>query len=116
MGLRPSNIWPRPKVRPLCGRSARHPLQVCVDNLLGFNSQFNNLHLTDSRIEIALAQAKAAPNWDDAIKAYQGAEAIALADHWVIPLYSGVEPYLVRSGLKVPFSGGTLAYRWEDVR
>jgi len=87
-----------------------------LDNLLGFNSQFNNLHLTDSRIEIALAQAKAAPNWDDAIKAYQGAEAIALADHWVIPLYSGVEPYLVRSGLKVPFSGGTLAYRWEDVR
>jgi ABC-type oligopeptide transport system substrate-binding subunit len=72
--------------------------------------------LSDPRIDAAMAQAKAAPSWDDAIKAYQAAEAIALADQRLIPLYSGVEPYLVRSGLKVPFSGGAIAYRWEDVR
>jgi ABC-type oligopeptide transport system substrate-binding subunit len=87
-----------------------------LDNLLASNAQFNNLRLSDPRIDVALATAKAALNWDDAIKAYQQAEEIALADHRLIPLYSGVEPYLVRSGLKVPFSGGTLAYRWEDVR
>jgi oligopeptide transport system substrate-binding protein len=87
-----------------------------LDNLLGSNAQFNNLHLNDPRVDAALAQAKAAPNWDDAIKAYRQAEEIALTDHLLIPLYSGVEPYLVRTGLKVPFSGGTLPYRWEDVR
>jgi oligopeptide transport system substrate-binding protein len=87
-----------------------------LDNLLASNAQFNNLHLSDPRIDAALAAATAAPAWDDAIKAYQQAEAIALADHRLIPLYSGVEPYLVRSGLNVPFSGGTIAYRWEDVR
>jgi ABC-type oligopeptide transport system substrate-binding subunit len=87
-----------------------------LDNLLASNAQFNNLRLSDPRIDAALAQAKAAPSWDDAIKAYQAAEAIALADQRLIPLYSGVEPYLVRSGLKVPFSGGAIAYRWEDVR
>jgi ABC-type oligopeptide transport system substrate-binding subunit len=87
-----------------------------LDNLLASNAQFNNLHLSDPRIDTALATAKAAPNWDDAIKAYQQAEEFALTDHRLIPLYSGVEPYLVRSGLKVPFSGGTIAYRWEDVR
>ena len=87
-----------------------------LDNLLASNAQFNNLHLTDPRIDTAMAQAKAAVNWDDALKAYQAAEAIALSDHRLIPLYSGVEPYLVRSGLKVPFSGGSIAYRWEDVR
>ena len=87
-----------------------------LDNLLASNAQFNNLHLSDPRIDAALGAAKAATTWDDAIKAYQQAEAIALADHRLIPLYSGIEPYLVRPGLKVPFSGGTLAYRWEDVR
>jgi hypothetical protein len=40
---------------------------------------------------------------------------MALADHRLIPLYSGVEPYLVKRGLQVPFSGG-IAFRWEDVR
>jgi oligopeptide transport system substrate-binding protein len=87
-----------------------------LDNLLASNAQFNNLHLSDPRIDAALAAGKAATSWDAAIKAYQQAEEIALADHRLIPLYSGVEPYLVRSGLKVPFSGGTIAYRWEDVR
>jgi peptide/nickel transport system substrate-binding protein/oligopeptide transport system substrate-binding protein len=87
-----------------------------LDNLLASSAQFNNLHLSDPRIDTALATAKAAPSWDDAIKAYQQAEEFALTDHRLIPLYSGVEPYLVRLGLKVPFSGGTIAYRWEDVR
>ena len=87
-----------------------------LDNLLAGNAQFNNLHLNDPRIDSELAAARAAPSWDAAIKGYQQAEEIALADHRLIPLYSGVEPYLVRSGLKVPFSGGTIAYRWEDVR
>ncbi len=87
-----------------------------LDNLLASNAQFNNLRLSDPRIDGYLAAAKAQPNWDDAIKTYQQAEAVALADYRLIPLYSGVEPYLVRSGLKVPFSGGTIAYRWEDVR
>jgi ABC-type oligopeptide transport system substrate-binding subunit len=87
-----------------------------LDNLLASNAQFNNLRLSDPRIDAALATGKAATTWDDAIKAYQQAEAIALDDHRLIPLYSGVEPYLVRTGLKVPFSGGTLPYRWEDVR
>jgi ABC-type oligopeptide transport system substrate-binding subunit len=87
-----------------------------LDNLLASNAQFNNLHLSDPRIDGALGQAKAATNWDDAIRAYQSAEEIALADHRLIPLYSGVEPYLVKPGLQVPFSGGTIAFRWEDVR
>jgi ABC-type oligopeptide transport system substrate-binding subunit len=87
-----------------------------LDNLLATNAQFNNLRVNDSEIDAALGQARAALSWDDAIKGYQKAEEIALNDHRLIPLYSGVEPYLVRSGLKVPFSGGTIAYRWEDVR
>jgi oligopeptide transport system substrate-binding protein len=87
-----------------------------VDNLLASNAQFNNLRLSDPRIDAAVAAAKAAPNWDDAIKGYQIAEEIAIADHRVIPLYSGIEPYLVKRGLQVPFSGGSIAFRWEDVR
>jgi oligopeptide transport system substrate-binding protein len=87
-----------------------------VDNLLASNAQFNNLRLSDPRIDAALAGAKAAPNWDDAVKGYQRAEEIALADHRLVPLYSGIEPYLVKRGLRVPFSGGTIALRWEDVR
>ena len=87
-----------------------------LDNLLASNAQFNNLHLSDSRIDAALGQARSALTWDDALKAYQIAEQVAIADHRLIPLYSGVEPYLVRPGLRVPFIGGTLAYRWEDVR
>ena len=87
-----------------------------LDNLLASSAQFNNLHLSDPRIDAALGQGKAALTWDDAIKAYQRAEEIALADHRLIPLYSGVEPYLVKPGIQVPFSGGTIAFRWEDVR
>jgi oligopeptide transport system substrate-binding protein len=87
-----------------------------VDNLLASNAQFNNLRLSDPRIDAAVAAAKAAPNWDDAIKGYQIAEEIAIADHRVIPLYSGIEPCLVKRGLQVPFSGGSIAFRWEDVR
>jgi hypothetical protein len=50
------------------------------------------------------------------MKAYQEAEGLALAQNRLIPLYTGIEPYLVRPGLHVPFSGGTIAYRWENVR
>jgi ABC-type oligopeptide transport system substrate-binding subunit len=87
-----------------------------VDNLLVSNAQFNNLRLSDPRLDAAAAKARAAPNWDDAVKGYQGAEEIALSDHRLIPLYSGVEPYLVKRGIQVPFSGGPIAFRWEDVR
>ena len=41
---------------------------------------------------------------------------VHLNQNRAIPLYSGVEPYLVRPGLHVPFIGGTIAYRWEEVR
>jgi ABC-type oligopeptide transport system substrate-binding subunit len=87
-----------------------------LDNLLAANAQFNNLHLTDPRVDADLAAAKTVTTWEVAIKAYQQAEEVVLADHRLIPLYSGVEPYLVRLGLKVPFSGGTIAYHWEDLR
>jgi ABC-type oligopeptide transport system substrate-binding subunit len=87
-----------------------------LENVLRGNSQFNNLRLSDPQIEQALDQGRDAPTLDGALKAYQQAEALALAQNWVIPLYSGVEPYLVRPGLHVPFTGGTIAYRWEDVR
>jgi oligopeptide transport system substrate-binding protein len=87
-----------------------------LENVLRANSQFNNLRLFDGDIEAALDQGRVAPSWDDALKAYQRAEMVALSQNRLIPLYSGVEPYLVRSGLHVPFVGGTIAYRWEDVR
>jgi len=87
-----------------------------LENILRANSQFNNLRLFDPDIERALDQGRGAPSWDDALKAYQQAEAVALTQNRLIPLYSGVEPYLVRSGLHVPFVGGTIAYHWEDVR
>jgi oligopeptide transport system substrate-binding protein len=87
-----------------------------LENILRANSQFNNLRLFDSSIESALDQGRAATSWDDALKAYQQAEMVAITQNRLIPLYSGVEPYLVRSGLRVPFVGGTMAYRWEDVR
>jgi ABC-type oligopeptide transport system substrate-binding subunit len=86
-----------------------------LENVIRGGGQFNDLGLNDVRINRALDQGRAALSWDDAIKAYQQAEAIALADNWIIPLYSGVEPYLVRPGLHVPFTGGTIAYHWEDV-
>jgi oligopeptide transport system substrate-binding protein len=87
-----------------------------LENVLRANSQFNNLRLFDPTLEHTLDQGRAALTFDDALKAYQQAEAIALGQNWVIPLYHGVEPYLVRSGLHVPFVGGTIGYRWEDVR
>ncbi len=87
-----------------------------LENVLRANSQFNNLRLFDNGLEQALDQGRAALTWDDAIKAYQLAEGLALSQNRLIPLYSGVEPYLVRPGLHVPFSGGTIAYRWETVR
>jgi oligopeptide transport system substrate-binding protein len=87
-----------------------------LENVIRANSQFNNLRLFDPDIERLLNQGRAAPTWDDALTAYQQAEAIAISQNWVIPLYHGVEPYLVRPGLHVPFVGGTITYRWEDVR
>ena len=87
-----------------------------LENVIRAGSQFNNLALNDVEIERALDQGRAALTWDDAMKAYQQAEAVAINQGWVIPLYHGVEPYLVRPGLHVPFIGGAIAYRWEDVR
>ena len=87
-----------------------------LETILRANTQFNNLRLFDPDIERALELGRAALTWEDALKAYQQAEAVALAQNRLIPLYTGVEPYLVRSGLHVPFVGGTIAYRWEDVR
>lgn len=87
-----------------------------LENVLRANGQFNNLRLFDPQIEQALDQGRAALTWEDALKNYQQAEAAALVQNRLIPLYSGVEPYLVRPGLRVPFVGGTIAYHWEDVR
>jgi oligopeptide transport system substrate-binding protein len=87
-----------------------------LENVLRANSQFNNLRIFDPGIEGALDQGRAALTWEDALKAYQQAEAVALTQNRLIPLYSGVEPYLIRPGLRVPFSGGTIPYRWENVR
>jgi ABC-type transport system substrate-binding protein len=92
-----------------------YPADV-LENVLRANAQFNNLRLFDPQVEAALDEGRSATTWDGAIKAYQQAEAIALSQNRLIPLYSGVEPYLVKPGLRVPFIGGTLAYRWEDVR
>jgi ABC-type oligopeptide transport system substrate-binding subunit len=86
-----------------------------LENVIRSNDQFNNLHLSDLAIDRALDQGRAAPSWEQALADYQQAEAIALSQNWLIPLYSGVEAYLVRPGLQVPFVGGTIAYRWEDV-
>lgn len=87
-----------------------------LENVIRAGSQFDNLAVNDVDIERALNQGRSALTWDDAMKAYQQAEAVAIGQDWIIPLYHGVEPYLVRSGLKVPFVGGTIAYHWEDVR
>jgi ABC-type oligopeptide transport system substrate-binding subunit len=87
-----------------------------LENVIRGNAQFNNLALDDPEIDRTLDQGRAAPGWDDAIKSYQQAEGVALTQNWLIPLYSGVEPYLVRPGLTVPFGGGTIPYHWEDVR
>lgn len=87
-----------------------------LENVLRANAQFNNLRLFDPDVERALDLGRAALTWDDALKEYQQAESVALAQNRLVPLYSGVEPYLVRPGLNVPFVGCTIAYHWEDVR
>jgi ABC-type oligopeptide transport system substrate-binding subunit len=87
-----------------------------LDTILRANSQFNNLRLFDPEIERGLDQGRAALTWEDALKAYQQVEGLALAQNRLIPLYSGVEPYLVGPSLRVPFSGGSIPYRWENVR
>jgi ABC-type oligopeptide transport system substrate-binding subunit len=87
-----------------------------LDTILRANSQFNNLRVFDPDIERGLGQGRAALTWEDALRAYQQAEGLALEQNRLIPLYSGIEPYLVRPGLRIPFSGGTIPYRWENVR
>jgi len=91
-----------------------HPADV-LENVLRRNAQFNNLQLQDAQIEGALDQGLGAPTFDDGIRGYQAADGLAVDQVRVIPLYSGVEPYLVRSGLQVPFMGSVLPYRWEDI-
>lgn len=92
-----------------------HPADL-FENVIRANAQFNNLHLEDAEIEAALDQGKVALTFADAIKAYQHADELVLQATRLIPLYTGVDPYLVRSGLKVPFTGGLIPYRWEEVR
>ena len=91
-----------------------HPADV-LENVLRRNAQFNNLQLQDAQIEMALDQGLRAPTFDEGISGYQTADGLAVEQVRVIPLYSGVEPYLVRSGLQVPFMGSVLPYRWEDI-
>ncbi len=92
-----------------------HPADL-LENVLRSNAQFNSLHIQDSQVDAALDAGRAGQSLDQALIDYQRAEDIALTDVRVIPLYSGVDPYLVRRGLTVPFTGGQIAYRWEDVR
>jgi len=91
-----------------------HPADV-LENVLRRNAQFNNLQLQDAQIETALDQGLSAATFDDGILGYQAADGLAVDQARVIPLYSGVEPYLVRSGLQVPFMGSVIPYRWEDI-
>jgi len=92
-----------------------HPADV-LENVLRRNAQFNNLQLDDPRIEADLTQGLTAPTFEEGIRGYQAADALAVDDVDVIPLYSGVEPYLVRPGLRVSFMGTVIPYRWEEVR
>jgi len=87
-----------------------------LENLLRSNAQFNNVAISDPQLDAALDQGKGALTFDGALKAYQQAETIALNENRLIPLYSGIEPYLVRTGITVEFIGGSVPYRWEDVR
>jgi ABC-type oligopeptide transport system substrate-binding subunit len=86
-----------------------------LDNVLRGGAQFNDLHLTDPRIDRALDQGRAAPDLAKALAAYQQAEAAAIDDSRVIPLYSAVEPYLVRNGIGLTFSEGPSPFLWETV-
>lgn len=92
-----------------------HPADI-LENVLRSRAQFNDLHLEDPRVDAALDDARSAPDFDTAMKSYQRAEELVLSDVRLIPLYSGIEPHLVRSGLRVPFTGGVVPFRWEDVR
>ncbi|MEA2668697.1 MAG: oligopeptide transport system substrate-binding protein [Chloroflexota bacterium] len=87
-----------------------------LENLLRSNAQFNNVAVSDPQVDAALDQGKVALTFDSALRAYQQAESIALNENRLIPLYSGIEPYLVRPGINVPFIGGSVAYRWEELR
>ena len=87
-----------------------------LESVIRTGAQFNNLRLSDSRVDAALDQGRKASSFDDALAAYQQAEQITLNDNRLIPLYSGVEPYLVRVGVQASFTGGLIPYRWEDVR
>ena len=69
-----------------------------LETVLRANGQFNNLRLFDPEIERALDQGRVAASWEAALSAYRQAEAVAVAQNRVIPLYSGVEPYLVKPG------------------
>jgi ABC-type oligopeptide transport system substrate-binding subunit len=86
------------------------------ENVIRTNAQFNNLHLEDAQVDATLDQARAALTYAEAISAYQAADEMVLSSNRLIPLYTGLEPYLVRSGLRVPFAGGAIPYRWEEVR
>ena len=86
-----------------------------LENLLRSNAQFNSVGISDPQLDAALDQGKNALTFEAAISAYQQAESIALNENRLIPLYSGVEQYLVRPGVSVPFTGGSVPYHWEDV-
>ncbi|MDQ6883615.1 MAG: peptide ABC transporter substrate-binding protein [Candidatus Dormibacteraeota bacterium] len=86
-----------------------------LESLLRTGAQFNNLGLSDAHVDAALDQGKNSTSFDAAVKSYQQAEAIVIDDNRLIPLYSGVEPYLVQRGITVPFTRGATAYRWEEV-
>jgi ABC-type transport system substrate-binding protein len=92
-----------------------HPADI-LENVLRSGGQFNNLGLSDPRVDGALDLGRTAGSFDQALAAYQQAEQIALDDARLIPLYTGVEPYLVRAGIRVSFTSGVIPYRWEDVR
>jgi peptide/nickel transport system substrate-binding protein len=92
-----------------------HPADM-LEHLLRSGAQFNNLHIDDQAVDAALDQGRTALTFDAAAAAYQNAEQLVVQDGRMIPLYTGVEPYLVRSGLRIPFVGSTIAYRWEDAR
>jgi oligopeptide transport system substrate-binding protein len=87
-----------------------------LEHILRSGAQFNNLHVDLPAVDGALDHGRAAPRFEDALAAYQSAEQFVLEDARIIPLYSGVEPYLVRTSLKVSFIGSVFPYRWEGVR
>ena len=87
-----------------------------LEHLLRSGAQFNNLHVDVPAIDGALDRGRAAPRFEDALTAYEDAVQLVVDDGRMIPLYSGIEPYLVRPGLAPAFIGSVIPYRWEDVR